>query len=118
MPCASAATRCGPDRGDDLGRVVAGVHPDDDLPGAAAVPGRADGFFHQAGRAAGGPGAAPAQPDRGFTRRAQNLANSDSRVELIDGRQLVVMLNEYLGWTWPARIEHYTRQGTFKAIKR
>ncbi|MEU4681559.1 restriction endonuclease [Streptomyces xinghaiensis] len=43
-----------------------------------------------------------------FTSDAQNTAKK-SLVELIDGQQLVVMLNEHIGYTWPARLEYLVR---------
>lgn len=40
-----------------------------------------------------------------FTRGASRLASSNHMLELIDGRELVVLLNENFGKNWPARIE-------------
>lgn len=53
-----------------------------------------------------------------FSRYAQAFAADNSRIELINGTQLVVLLNEYLGWTWPARIEYYTRKGPFRPVEK
>jgi restriction system protein len=50
-----------------------------------------------------------------FTRGARDLAGRNHRVELIGGLELVVLLNEYLGWTWPARLENITREQPFGA---
>jgi hypothetical protein len=49
-----------------------------------------------------------------FSRGARGLAASDPRIELIDGRHLVLMLNEYLGSNWALRIEWWcsTRGGS------
>ncbi|MFD5539859.1 restriction endonuclease [Streptomyces sp. NPDC127079] len=46
-----------------------------------------------------------------FTDAARRTADS-SLVELIDGQQLVVLLNEYVGYTWPARLEYLVRETT------
>ena len=46
------------------------------------------------------------------------FAAGNSRIELINGAQLVVLLNEYLGWTWPARIEYYIRNGPSQRVER
>jgi restriction system protein len=53
-----------------------------------------------------------------FTRPAREEFAGNSRIELINGPELVVLLNEYLGWTWPARIEYYTRKRPFGAAGR
>jgi restriction system protein len=49
-----------------------------------------------------------------FSRAAKKMAASNSLIELIAGPELVALLNGYLGWTWPARIEHYTRSGPLR----
>ena len=46
-----------------------------------------------------------------FTRGARQLEGDDPRIELISGSRLVVLLNEYLGSTWPAYMEYLTREG-------
>jgi hypothetical protein len=54
-----------PDRGPDHGGVIErGVEPDQDLPGAAWLAGRADRLGGQAGGAAGGARVPAAEPDR------------------------------------------------------
>jgi restriction system protein len=45
-----------------------------------------------------------------FTRGARRLEVDDPRIELISGSQLVLLLNEYLGSTWPARMDYLTRE--------
>lgn len=40
-----------------------------------------------------------------FTRGAKKLAEDNHRIELIDGLQLVPLLNEYIGTRWPVNIE-------------
>jgi restriction system protein len=44
-----------------------------------------------------------------FTAGARKLADQNFRIELISGLELVVLLNEFLGWSWPGRIEYFTR---------
>lgn len=44
-----------------------------------------------------------------FTRGARQLEDDDPRIELISGSRLVLLLNEYLGNTWPAHIDYLTR---------
>jgi restriction system protein len=50
-----------------------------------------------------------------FTRGARQLEGDDPRIELISGSRLVLLLNEYLGGTWPAHIEYLTREGPIGA---
>jgi restriction system protein len=40
-----------------------------------------------------------------FTKPAQECANKNPRIELINGEQLVLLLNEYLGARWTLQIE-------------
>lgn len=40
-----------------------------------------------------------------FTKGAKNFADKNPRIELIDGNQLVLLMNEYLGGTWPSQID-------------
>lgn len=40
-----------------------------------------------------------------FTRGARELADSNPRLDLITGSELVVLLNEYFGPEWPSRLE-------------
>jgi restriction system protein len=42
-----------------------------------------------------------------FTRPAQKFANDNPRLELISGNQLVILMNEHLGPSWPIHIERY-----------
>jgi restriction system protein len=49
-----------------------------------------------------------------FTSPAQAEFAGNSRIELINGAELIVLLNENLGWTWPARIEYLTRNRPFR----
>jgi restriction endonuclease Mrr len=46
-----------------------------------------------------------------FSKEARDEMKDNHRIELIDGLQLVVLLNEYLGWTWPARLDSLTSEG-------
>ncbi|WP_460528167.1 restriction endonuclease [Flindersiella endophytica] len=45
----------------------------------------------------------------GFTRDATREADRNGRIELIGGSELVVLINEYLGASWPVRLEYLTR---------
>lgn len=45
-----------------------------------------------------------------FTRGARKLEAGDRRIELISGPQLVSLLNEHLGHTWPVNIELLARE--------
>lgn len=45
-----------------------------------------------------------------FTRGAHKLEIRDHRIELINGPQLVLLLNEHLGHSWPARIDQLARR--------
>jgi restriction system protein len=49
-----------------------------------------------------------------FTPPARTEFAGYSRIELINGAELIVLLNENLGWTWPARIEYFTRNRPFR----
>jgi hypothetical protein len=40
------------------------------------------------------------------------------QIELIDGLQLVVLLNEHLGWTWPTRLDRFTSERNTAAPQR
>lgn len=40
-----------------------------------------------------------------FTRGARGLADYSPRLELIDGNNLLLLLNEHVGWDWPKRME-------------
>jgi restriction system protein len=40
-----------------------------------------------------------------FTKGAKDFTNENPRIELIDGEQLIVLLNEFLGTLWPLEIE-------------
>jgi len=44
-----------------------------------------------------------------FTRGAKSLADQEPRLEAIEGRQLVLLLNEHLGSQWPVHLDHYVR---------
>jgi restriction system protein len=46
-----------------------------------------------------------------FSKEARDEMKDNRRIELIDGLQLVVLLNEYLGWTWPTRLDSLTSEG-------
>ncbi|WP_290054011.1 restriction endonuclease [Amycolatopsis solani] len=45
-----------------------------------------------------------------FTRAAEELAGKSDRVTLVAGAKLVGLLDEHLGWDWPLRLEHLTRE--------
>ncbi len=45
----------------------------------------------------------------GFTLGAEKWVKDDSRIELIGGRHLVELLNEYLGFDWPTRLGHLAK---------
>ncbi|WP_170184672.1 restriction endonuclease [Streptomyces sedi] len=49
----------------------------------------------------------------GFTKAALAEVSEDGIIEPINGLQLVVLLNEYLGHSWPARIDYYGREPSF-----
>ena len=53
-----------------------------------------------------------------FTAAARAEFSGNSRIELIGGTELVILLNEHLGWTWPARIENLTRNRPFRVTRR
>jgi restriction system protein len=40
-----------------------------------------------------------------FSDEARNEMKDNHRLELINGLELVVLLNEHLGWTWPTRLD-------------
>lgn len=44
-----------------------------------------------------------------FTKAARDLAERNPRLELINGHELVVLFNEYLGPRWPASIDRLVR---------
>jgi restriction system protein len=46
-----------------------------------------------------------------FSKQARDEMKDNHRIELIDGLRLVVLLNEYLGWTWPTRLDRLTSEG-------
>ena len=46
-----------------------------------------------------------------FSKEARDEMKDNHRIELIDGLRLVVLLNEYLGWTWPTRLDSLTSEG-------
>jgi restriction system protein len=46
-----------------------------------------------------------------FTSAARKT-EENSVVELVDGQQLAVLLNEHIGYTWPARLEYLVRENT------
>lgn len=50
----------------------------------------------------------------GFTKPAQKEADQNRRTELVDGRKLVRLLNEHLGWDWPQRLERIVRNVSAK----
>ena len=50
-----------------------------------------------------------------FTRGAQKLESDDPRIELISGSRLVLLMNEYLGNTWPVHMEYLTRDRPVRA---
>ena len=53
-----------------------------------------------------------------FTAPARTEFSGNSRIELINGTELVILLNEHLGWTWPVRIENLTRKRPFRVARR
>jgi len=53
-----------------------------------------------------------------FTRDVRSEFAGNSRIELINGSELIVLLNEHLGWTWPARIEYFSRERPLGATVR
>jgi restriction endonuclease Mrr len=54
----------------------------------------------------------------GFTKGSRQLAEKNSRLELIDGRQLVLLMNQYLGPRWPLRIDFLVSQADMKSVKK
>jgi restriction system protein len=44
-----------------------------------------------------------------FTSGERQIESANAHIELLPGSSLVVLLNEYLGWSWPAHIESLTR---------
>ncbi|WP_344751121.1 restriction endonuclease [Micromonospora olivasterospora] len=40
-----------------------------------------------------------------FTAGAHAFAQRDHRIDLLPGAELVTLINEHLGWDWPARLE-------------
>ena len=46
-----------------------------------------------------------------FTKPALKYAKENPRLELINGEQLVLLMNEYLGSTWPLQIERFIAEG-------
>jgi restriction system protein len=42
-----------------------------------------------------------------FTRGARRIADENPRLELVNGRELVVLLNQYLGHLWPSRVDQF-----------
>ncbi|MFJ8962871.1 restriction endonuclease [Lentzea sp. NPDC102401] len=46
----------------------------------------------------------------GFTNSARQEFATDARMELVTGNELVVLLNEHMGWTWPARVHAITAE--------
>ncbi|WP_439381846.1 restriction endonuclease [Amycolatopsis lexingtonensis] len=51
-----------------------------------------------------------------FTRAAEELAGKSDRVTLVAGAKLVGLLDEHLGWDWPLRLEHLTREQVGAAL--
>jgi restriction system protein len=44
-----------------------------------------------------------------FTRGARKFVRDNSRLNLVDGDALVLMMNEHLGWDWPRRADLLVR---------
>jgi hypothetical protein len=53
-----------------------------------------------------------------FTKGSRQLAKENSRLELIDGRQLIPLMNEHLGPRWPLRIDSLVRDADKKSAKK
>jgi restriction system protein len=46
-----------------------------------------------------------------FTKPAKDYANDNPRLELLDGNQLVILMNEHLGPSWPRHIDRLIAEG-------
>ncbi|WP_433318644.1 restriction endonuclease [Micromonospora chersina] len=52
-----------------------------------------------------------------FTAGARAFAESDRRLELLSGAELVTLINKHLGWDWPARLERLGGQRPFRRLR-